>query len=60
MAEPTFKVRERPDFLKMKQAETWKSESSGQMPKHKGIIQFSVDEYNKPVDKNKKNNATKQ
>lgn len=61
MAEPSFKVKERPDFLKLKQAETWKSESSGAMPRNSGVVQFSVDEYNKPVDRKKlrENNTAK-
>jgi len=56
MAEPSFKVKERPDYLKMKQSETWKSESSGPIPRNKGVVQFCVEEYNKPVERQKKEN----
>lgn len=52
MTEPTFKVKERKDFLKLKQMETWKSDSSGKMPTYTKVVQFSIDEYNKPT-KNK-------
>lgn len=52
MPEPSFKVKERPDYIKLKQSETWKQQSSGPMPRNKGVVQFSVDEYNKPVKRN--------
>ncbi len=54
MAEPSFKVRERRDYLKEKQMETWKSESSGRMPNHKGTVLISTEEYCKPVSKESK------
>lgn len=60
MAEPVFKVRERRDFLKEKQMETWKSESSGKMPNHKGVVNISTDEYCKPVSKKKKEDTKEQ
>ena len=53
MPEPSFKVKERKDYLKLKQMETRKEASSGKEPKHRGVIQFSVDEYNKPVSREK-------
>lgn len=51
MPDPAFVVKERKDYLKLKQMETWKSDSSGQMPKHTKVIQFDTIEYNKPVER---------
>lgn len=51
MSDPSFVVKERKDYLKLKQMETWKSDSSGPMPKHSEIVQFDTIEYNKPAKK---------
>lgn len=48
MPEPTFKVKERKDYLKLKQMETWKEASSGKKPNFSRVVQVSVYEYNKP------------
>lgn len=51
MSDPSFVVKERKDYLKLKQMETWKSDSSGPMPKHSEVVQFDTIEYNKPAKK---------
>lgn len=51
MSDPAFVVKERKDYLKLKQMETWKSDSSGPMPKYSEIVQFDTIEYNAPVKK---------
>lgn len=56
MPEPTFKVKERKDYLKLKQMETPKIASSGAQPNFTSVVQFSVDEYNVP---NRKQNNNK-
>lgn len=56
MPEPVFKVKERKDYLKLKQMETPKVASSGVQPNFSAVIQFSVDEYNVPS--RKQNNTT--
>ena len=54
MPEPTFKVRQRRDPIHVEQEKTWKSNSSGPMPKNSGVVEFSTTEYNKPVEKEEK------
>lgn len=57
MPEPTFKVKERKDYLKLKQMETQQHVSTGVLPNYTKVIQFSVDEYNKQSRKQNKEDA---
>lgn len=55
MTDPVFKVRERPDTFKIRHGQTPQEVSSGKRPNAKTVIQFSVDEYNKPKQQQKSN-----